>query len=326
MNRRPFPGAKGLATGWRWLRSRRRGGALILLYHRVSPDAGDPRRDPWGLAIQPETFASHLDWLVTHARVLPLAELDARRRAGALPPRSVAITFDDGYRDNLLRALPALAERQLPATFFLVAGQPGEPFWWDRLAAAVLAPGRLAPALASRAVGAETADDPRSRRRLLDRLHGSLRDDSVGRRRLFDALAVEGAGMENWGERRCLDSDEIVRLAAADGMEIGAHGLDHEALAELDEAAQRHQVVGSRHALERLVGGPVSSFSYPYGTPLDWNPCSLRLVREAGYDRAVTNVLDLATHHSPAHALPRLWVDEQRADALARRLNRWWGS
>lgn len=328
MSRRRIPGAKALATTWRWLRSRR-GGGIILLYHRVTPETGDPCRDSWGLGVRPETFAAHLDWLAAHAEVLSLAELDRCRRHGELPPRAVAITFDDGYRDNFLRALPELLERRLPATFFLVAGHPGEPFWWDRLAGAVLAPGPLVGALRERAPdwGTGAADAPGQRQRLLTRLHGDLRDDPEGRRRLFEALSSEGAlGPLDDAERCCLDGDEMAELAAAEGVEIGAHTLDHPALAELGEAEQRRQILGSRQRLEEITGTSIESFSYPYGTPLDWNPRSLRLVREAGYERAVTNVLDVATRRSPAHALPRLWIDEQSEDALARRLRRWWGN
>ena len=68
-------------------------------------------------------------------RVIPLDEL-LRTPAGDLPPRAVALTFDDGYLDNLVEyAAPVLERAGLPATFFLTSGWLGRPgeYWWDTL-------------------------------------------------------------------------------------------------------------------------------------------------------------------------------------------------
>lgn len=56
--------------------------------------------------------------------------------AGDVPSFSTAITFDDGYADNLSLAKPMLEEMRAPATMFLTTGAIGllRPFWWDELA------------------------------------------------------------------------------------------------------------------------------------------------------------------------------------------------
>ena len=60
--------------------------------------------------------------------------------AGTLPPKAVALTFDDGYVDNLTAGKPRLAAADVPATVFLATGylNCGEPFWWDELAQLIL--------------------------------------------------------------------------------------------------------------------------------------------------------------------------------------------
>ena len=79
--------------------------------------------DPWGLAVSPANFSDQLAWLRTHRTIMSLAEFVARLERGDLPLNAVALTFDDGYADNLLNALPALAKQGASATLFLATGQ-----------------------------------------------------------------------------------------------------------------------------------------------------------------------------------------------------------
>ncbi len=87
----------------------------VLVYHTISspPEPMEADAD-----ISPEKFESQLRWLSRWRRVVPLDETlraTARRRL-------VAITFDDGFRDNLTVALPLLEKFQLPMTLFVTAG------------------------------------------------------------------------------------------------------------------------------------------------------------------------------------------------------------
>ena len=71
--------------------------------------------------ISPQRFEQQLGWLARWRRVVPLEEtLRAASRR-----RLVAITFDDGYRDNLTVALPLLERFQFPMTLFVSAGLLG---------------------------------------------------------------------------------------------------------------------------------------------------------------------------------------------------------
>jgi peptidoglycan/xylan/chitin deacetylase (PgdA/CDA1 family) len=108
------------------------------MYHRIAR----AEMDPWGLAVSPENFDDQLRSLREKYDVLPLSELARRHREGRSSPRSVAITFDDGYACNALVAAPLLASHSLPATFFLTTGMIGksEEFWSDELERLVFDP------------------------------------------------------------------------------------------------------------------------------------------------------------------------------------------
>ena len=107
------------------------------MYHRI----GDPGCDPWGLAVSPERFAEHLNVLRRNARPIGLRRLAKELGEGTLKPGAVAVTFDDGYANNLYEAKPLLEHHEVPATVFVTSGMVGREreFWWDELEAILIA-------------------------------------------------------------------------------------------------------------------------------------------------------------------------------------------
>jgi peptidoglycan/xylan/chitin deacetylase (PgdA/CDA1 family) len=99
--------------------------ALVLTYHAVQEGDGP-------LFVDPATFADHLDVIVdSGVDVVTVSELATRLKAGALPRPAVALTFDDGIASVARTAAPLLAERELAATVFCVAGHLGGENDWD---------------------------------------------------------------------------------------------------------------------------------------------------------------------------------------------------
>jgi peptidoglycan/xylan/chitin deacetylase (PgdA/CDA1 family) len=122
LSRLYHPPLRGLA---RRLRPR----AAVLLYHRIA----DPSADPHRLAVSPSTFAEHLEMLRSRYPVEPLPDLIEKLPRRAYQDGTVAVSFDDGYADNLTAAYPVAARLGVPITVF-VAVQPvldGRPFRWD---------------------------------------------------------------------------------------------------------------------------------------------------------------------------------------------------
>jgi peptidoglycan/xylan/chitin deacetylase (PgdA/CDA1 family) len=102
--------------------------AVVVAFHRVRDDAD--RSD--SLTVDSRTFESYCGFFKRFFNVVPLAELVDTLNGGRAPHRALAITFDDGYRDNFLHAAPILEKLGLPATFFVVSRWIGTnivPFW-----------------------------------------------------------------------------------------------------------------------------------------------------------------------------------------------------
>src|SRR5262245_5283888 len=101
----------------RWLPSH----LTAIVYHRVAdPVKSDFNGDPDLVSALPAAFARQLDYLASN--YMPIDEqvlidwLDGR---GGLPERPLLVTFDDGYRDNLLNAASELKARGIPALLFV---------------------------------------------------------------------------------------------------------------------------------------------------------------------------------------------------------------
>ncbi|HVG29292.1 MAG TPA: polysaccharide deacetylase family protein [Pyrinomonadaceae bacterium] len=108
----------GAARFSAWLNRRR---VVVLCYHCVTPRPDLVGDDPHKQHLPLELFLAHLDHLQSHYRVISLAEFIAARRARRrLPDYSAVLTFDDGMRNFLTLAAPALAARSLHATAFVV--------------------------------------------------------------------------------------------------------------------------------------------------------------------------------------------------------------
>jgi peptidoglycan/xylan/chitin deacetylase (PgdA/CDA1 family) len=135
------PGLGRIRRAARRVGNRWRAGAVVLLYHRVTRLGTDPQ---W-LSVSPEEFDRQLEMLRREYRVMALGEVAKGAREGTLPAWAVAITFDDGYADNLLEAKPLLEMHGVPATVFVASGFVGarEEFFWDELDRLLLRPGRL---------------------------------------------------------------------------------------------------------------------------------------------------------------------------------------
>jgi peptidoglycan/xylan/chitin deacetylase (PgdA/CDA1 family) len=315
------------------LKPRRRAPALILMYHRIAADS----LDPWQLCVTPQNFADQLDWLREHCRLVPLHQLAAELAAGGVANRSVAISFDDGYADNLLAGEPLLRERGLAATFFLTTATLGGPreFWWDELERLLMRPQALPATLRFSLDGQEKRFDPGSAAAACDPVRefrgvrpwkaapgsrlafyyevwGSLRflEEQVRQGALAHLREQLDAPPALNTERRTLTHGEVLQLARSPAAEIGAHSVTHAAFSRRSPAQQSWEMQHSKQELESLIGQRVMGFAYPYG---DYGPESARLAREAGFEFACTTDETPISTSTSVHLLPRFAVEDCNA-------------
>lgn len=283
----------------------RRGRLSVLVLHRVLP-----RPDPlFPEAIDAARFAQMCRWVASMFTVLPLDAAIRRLRAGTLPERALAITFDDGYADNRHVAMPILHSLGLPATVFVTTGfLDGGCMWNDIIIESCrstrLPRVELHDLLPQAAVDSLELGTLSERRIALEAMIASVkyfepshRLDVV--RQIADRLEVPIS------TQLMMTSDDVLALRRG-GLQLGAHTVSHPILAELPLDEMRREMKDSKDFLEHLLGERVSLFAYPNGKPgKDYDKRAVALARELGFDAAVTTARGAASSSTDPFQLPR---------------------
>jgi peptidoglycan/xylan/chitin deacetylase (PgdA/CDA1 family) len=295
----------------RWLGPVTRGRGVILTFHHVRPAAFGAFAPNRLLEITP----GFLDLTVRTLRaegfdIVPLDDVPSRLAEPDAKPFA-ALTFDDGYRDNLEHAAPILRRHRAPWTLFVTAdfAEGRGRLWWLELERAIA---RLEQV--SLTVGEEALDLPSrtaaEKRDAFEAVYWRLRAGPEEALLATIARLSESAGgvPENLVRRLCLGWDEIAELARDPAVSIGAHTMTHPMLAKHDEARARREIAGSKAIIEEKLGRPVRHLAYPVGDRTSAGPREFRLAREAGFASAVTTRPGhvFPAHAGHLHALPRI--------------------
>lgn len=272
----------------------------ILNYHRVlpAPDALQP-----GL-IDVACFARQMRWLARCFRVLPLADGIQGLRAGRLPPRAVAITFDDGYADNHDIVLPLLRRLGLHATFFIASGfLDGGRMWNDTVIEGVRHWRRRRLDLPELGISDWPVTTVAERRRAVSGLIERIKHRGpLEREGLAQAVA---AGARGPLASPMMTSAQVRALHTA-GMGIGGHTRWHPILSVLSADAAGGAIREGRSDLAAITGEAPALFAYPNGCPdSDYSARDARLVAACGFEAAVTTAPGVATPESSLFELPR---------------------
>jgi peptidoglycan/xylan/chitin deacetylase (PgdA/CDA1 family) len=319
----------GYAALRRLLPSRR---VAILRYHAICTEEGYAYADP-SICISPQAFTRHVRYLAAHYAVLSLDEVVGRMASRRpLPPNAVAITFDDGYADNLAAAR-TLNRYGLPATFFITAGclAGGEAFWLTELRQLMLAvPAGTIRLDAGPAAALIHITDAATREKAIRRLTRLIKSHDIEVRESLRAQLRQAARTSDAFEHvesgfsrtlrsaaeymlRWQDLAEMQRL----GMSIGSHTLTHPNLPSAGIEAATQEIAGSKAQLERELGTAVTLFSYPNGgAERYYTPQLQQVVAGTGFNAACTSRNGFADVRSDLFALQRIEVQERLEDLI----------
>jgi O-antigen/teichoic acid export membrane protein/peptidoglycan/xylan/chitin deacetylase (PgdA/CDA1 family) len=300
----------GLLGLYHRVRNRQR--LTVVMFHRVLP-ASDPRHagaDPeWTMST--ESFRHCLHFFQRHYRlVTPQQVFAALRGEAALPPTSLLITFDDGWRDTAEYAQPILDEAGLQALIFVAGCAIGqaEPFWQEHLYSFLAThpdgPARLEEACVRCGVALGQAlpakADEASIRSAISALE---RHDAAARDAVLALLRPDrdtGPAM--------IDADQLLGLARA-GHTIGGHGMTHRPLTRVE--ALEDELRAAQSSVGGHLGATVESMSLPHGA---WNEQVLEQCRAVGYRYlfvSKAHVNALAPGQPAARALGRIHISER---------------
>ena len=297
--------------------ARRRVRGIVLRYHALTDDARDVPYAAPDICMPVAAFRLQMAFVRRAYGVVPLdAIVDALAAGRPLPPRALAITFDDGYADNHRLGLPVLRQLGLTATVYVATAgvDDAAPFWVGAVRALALAasgPSLDVPGQPSIPLGARAQRGPavKALTRALVPLAAQERAGllaQVARGAGVDLPALLRGSMLTWAQ---------VRELQAAGWTIGAHTVNHINVALADPADAEAEIVGSRDALAAATGARVCHFCYPNtgGAHRYFGPAVTEILRRTGFRSATTSRPGALQPGVDPFLLPRLGVSPRLA-------------
>ena len=288
----------------------------ILRYHRVNDE-----NDPIFGAVPVKMFQEQMEILAKYYNVLPLEELVERTLHRDIPPAAVAITFDDGYRDNYENSFPILKRLGLPATIFLATGplESGAPLWHDLVFEAfritnaefVSVDGKNYP-LRTAAQKGTALFAFREYLRMYDyRSWGNHIEQLIAGLGVLPGSTSNRAQKLSWGEIEEMSKNDIT---------FGAHTVTHPILTRMSLAEATEEIKASKEAIEEKLKSPIRVFAYPNGRQDDFNESIKKVLREAGFLCAATILWGTNSIDTDPFELRRIGIWETDANTYALKL------
>lgn len=284
----------------------------ILTMHHVLPEEKKSFAPNGILEITPE----FLEAVVTNIRKkgYDIVSLDeAHRRITSSDPEQpfVSLTFDDGYRDNLENAYPILKAHDAPFAIYVATSYPdrvGE-LWWIALERVIAKCNFIGLRLDGEDLHLPSTSLS-EKHQAWERIYWWLRNLSNVEQREFirDLCARYDVDLAAMCEELVMSWDEIHDLARDPLVTIGAHTVNHYALANLSEDEVRNEMINSAEIISSYTGEMPRHFSYPYGDPGSAGPREFKIARAAGFATAVTTRKGVIQkdHSDYMTALPRI--------------------
>ncbi len=283
----------------------RRARLMIFPYHRVLPSEdpllpGTPSAD---------RFERQLQRIRKFCNPLRLEEAVKRLIEGTLPSRAVALTFDDGYANNLEVAAPLLKKYRIPATIFVAVDAVERGIMWnDLIIEAVRA---ASETIDTGGLGLGIVEVQATTRLAVAKRLVAKAQYLPTKTRLAVSEALYAAVANREHVRQMMRPDQLNDLSDY-GIDIGAHTVNHPILKMLDDSEARAEIGDSRVWIRDVTGREPTLFAYPNGKRGgDYDLRDVELVRDLGFLAAVRADWGCATRACSRYELPRFkpWED-----------------
>lgn len=275
--------------------------STVLIFHRVLEEA-DPLSPSTPDA---DTFERLMRQVQRQFDVVALSDIVDGIERGVPLSRAVAITFDDGYADNVSVAAPILKRLEMTATFFVSTGYlDGGVMWNDRIIEGIRAAAGDEVDLTEWELGRHSLDNTSARLSAIEYVLGKSKYLPAHYREITASAVAKKCGAR-LDAALMMTSSEVRQLQCL-GMTIGGHTVTHPILARIEDQQAKAEIAECKKALEALTGAAVPFFAFPNGIPgKDFLSQHVNYVREAGFRGAVTTAIGAVGHCCDPFQIPR---------------------
>lgn len=306
--------ALSLTQASRWLPAAGDASGFVITLHHIVPQSRADFAPNALLSITPE----FLDRLLGHLhdrgwRFVSLEELVAPPDGQAADPRRIAVTLDDGYRDNAEHALPVFKRHDVPFTIFVTPGfcDRTSELWWEALE-------RIIAGVDSVALNGEGPADTLPTATLAEKLAAyhawtewlTQEADETRQRFAIRALCAKyELDLAALARDLVMDWDEVRAIAAEPLCTIGAHTMTHPALARLEPDAAMAEMRESADRIATEIGTRPATIAFPYGHPNAAGAREAELAAAAGFVASFTTQPGFVSDRGTRQSLPRVSVN-----------------
>jgi len=271
------------------------GKGIIFMLHRVLPEiersAYSLNKD---LAITPEKLEEFILFFKQKGYVfISLDELaDYFDGKIKFQQKFICLTFDDGYKDNLIYGLPILKKHNVPATIYVTNCLPNGTaiMWWYLFENHVKSYNELI-LNSSKGVSEFHWVDEQDAFSQFGQVSQAIKEIPGNE---LPALLSQGFGlsvseMEKQGVSISLSWDEIKELSNDPLITIGAHTMNHISVKQQMEELVVEEMKSSKSEIEKYIGKEVVHFAYPFGGELDVSKRELEIAAKVGFRTSTLN-------------------------------------
>lgn len=292
----------------------------VLMYHRII----NSEYNFWKLNVSPQTFEQHIKYISENYKVLRLEE--EWRDIVKVDQKYAVITFDDGYVDNYQFALPILEKYHVPATIFVSTDliDTGEMYWWDELEKIFIVNKYTGEFMLDGV--SYKATDLKSRENVCLTIRNKIKNMVPPKRKEYmrELRLVLSLSKAEVSELRCVNTRELVEMAASPYVTIGGHTRSHLSMGSAHpEELLRSEIEKSLSILEKKIGKKIDVFAYPFGGTEDRCDMADQILLECGIKKSLLVKDGNINVNDRMYNMPRHMVFED--DNIEKKMKKIWG-
>ena len=289
-----------------------KGRGAILMYHRILPDERINEDLNLGLAVSCSNFENQVKMMKSKYKSCSMDEFlnNLKKDKNEF---MLTITFDDGYKDNLIHALPILEKYEVPALIYITTRflKQHVDLWWFELIETIQNKSALRFNYEKHNFNfiLKSQKQKFSTYLALRKIFMKLKID----RQIELLEIITGTKERKNYSKICLSPEEVKILDNHDLITIGSHGHNHLNFKILNDEEIQNDVGKSLEVLENLLNHKIKHFCYPYGGRKEASFREYSIIKKSNLDSAATGRVHSIKHYSP-FSLPRIYVGKNVCD------------
>lgn len=224
----------------------------------------------------------------------------------------LSITLDDGYRDNLMNALPVFRRHNVPFMIYIAPGltEATSPLWWEDIEHIIARLKKISVDLPDGRKEFDVSNIAQKKsvyKYLVEHLLLDM-DQYLQREIVTKLCKAYGFDCKGHVRKHVMNWEEVISIAKEPLCSIGAHTINHYALSKLPLEDARNEIAESRDVISGKLGHAPEHLAFPYGFVEVAGVREFKLAKELGFKTATTtrHGVIYPEHKEHMTALPRV--------------------